>query len=237
MHVVSVDAVTKWASVGSDYRHPVAMSLDCPFCTVRGTFVFSGAEFAKNCHTVSVHGKCPTCQESVYVWSVNAPSREATEPRRCECLLVYPSPHRPRLPIQSAELMPPRIRRAYEETLGVFNARIWNATATSGRRTLEGILSDLVPDEKGPLYTRLKNLPSSVDLGQPLVTLSDLVRQGGNLGAHFDSERDLDPDTAEAILNLIEYLLEYLYTLPLMIGKLKYQLNPKDTDDSVSTTP
>jgi hypothetical protein len=56
-----------------------------------------------------------------------------------------------------------------------------------------------------------------VDLAKPLITLAHAIRQVGNLGARFDLRKEPDRDTVKAQLELIEYLLEYMYTLPGMI--------------------
>ncbi|MBI4752157.1 MAG: hypothetical protein HY774_27025 [Acidobacteria bacterium] len=66
---------------------------------------------------------------------------------------------------------------------------------------------------------------SHVDLAKPLKTLTDLLRQGGNLGAHFDENQEVDEQTALATLELIEYLLEYIFTLPELINTLEQRIN------------
>ena len=54
----------------------------------------------------------------------------------------------------------------------------------------------------------------SEDLAKPLITLSHTLRQGSNIGAHFDMTRSTDEDMAKAMLDLLDYLVEYVYTLP-----------------------
>lgn len=119
-------------------------------------------------------------------------------------------------------MMPAAVRRAYQDTVAVFNSGVWGATATAARRTLEGIVGNLLPNNRGTLAQQLRRLgeSESVNLAQPLTTLSNSLRQGGNIGAHFDLERDPDRETAGAMLDLIEYLIEYIYTLPKMIEEL-----------------
>lgn len=56
-----------------------------------------------------------------------------------------------------------------------------------------------------------------MDLAKPLITPAHAIRQVGNLGAHVDLRKEPDRDTVKAQLELIEYLLEYMYTLPGMI--------------------
>ena len=75
------------------------------------------------------------------------------------------------------------------------------------------------------LAAQIRSLSKSDDLGKPLVTLSDLIREGGNIGAHFDLDQEPDRDMARAMLDLLDYLLEYMYGLPAMIEKLKNRIS------------
>jgi hypothetical protein len=132
--------------------------------------------------------------------------------------------------------MPAAVRQAYQDVIDVYNAGVWSATATMTRRTLEGIVNNLLPEEKGPLARQLEQLGKTVDLARPLITLSHSVRQGGNIGAHFDLTRTPDRPTSEAMLDLIEYLIEYIYTLPKRIEELDSRIdrlgNQDDTQES-----
>src|SRR5205814_5360298 len=114
------------------------------------------------------------------------------------------------------DLVPGRVRSAYQDTLRAYNAGIWSATTVSCRVTLEGIVKNLLAQAnvKGPLANQIRQLGTAVDLSQPLITLADALREGGNIGAHFDEQKEADKETAGAMLDLIEYLLEYVYTLP-----------------------
>jgi hypothetical protein len=134
---------------------------------------------------------------------------------------MYPSPSVARTLIEGYDLLPEPIQRAYRDTVTVYNAGVYSATVTLCRRTLEGIVNELEQGKQSePLYNRLERLSESVNLTQPLITLSHAVRKAGNLGAHFDLSKEPDKPTVQAMLELIEYLLEYVYTLPGMIDGL-----------------
>jgi hypothetical protein len=73
-----------------------------------------------------------------------------------------------------------------------------------------------VPEEK-----RKANLARLIDLAKeevdpaaPLRALSHAIRDGGNLGAHFDTDKEPDEAIARQIIELLEYLISYLYVLP-----------------------
>ena len=68
-------------------------------------------------------------------------------------------------------------------------------------------------DRKGSLFEQLKKLPEKVNLSEPLIILADTLRKGGNLGAHFDLEREPDQHVSELMLDLLDYFMEYIYIL------------------------
>ena len=143
--------------------------------------------------------------------------------------MVHPDPLTARDPIVGLELVPPRVAAAYRESLETLNAQMWGSTATACRRTLEGTLADKLGDKREKyLHQNISKLPGAVDLGKPLVEISDALRRGGNLGAHFDSDRDPTPGMARQMVELMEYLLEYLYVLPGQIEQLKAHVEGDD---------
>jgi uncharacterized protein YecA (UPF0149 family) len=174
-------------------------------------------------NAVSLTARCSRCRQIAYVWSIESGSE----------LFMRPAPAG-RQPIEGAEAMPTAVRQAYQDTIDVFNAGVWSATATQTRRTLEGIVHELLPDEErsGPLAQQLRKLAESesVDLAQPLITLSNALRESGNIGAHFDLTRTTDRATAEAMLDLIDYLIEYIYALPEMIEELNRKVQQLDQE-------
>ena len=107
-----------------------------------------------------------------------------------------------------------------------FNAGVWTATGTLCRRTLEGIVGEFLADtERGrSLAQNLGKLAGAAGFGESLVALSDALREGGNIASHFDPEKEPDQETAEAMLDLTEYLLEYIYALPKRIERLTVSL-------------
>lgn len=215
-----------WMSIPGGGRYPAAIDTNCPRCGKLANLVAQDAVYDPNRDTTSVSVRCPGCQTLSYLWVVEG-----------DDLYIHPSPEvLQRQPIEGADLMPAAVRQAYQDIIEVYNAGVWNATATMTRRTLEGIVNNLLPEEKGPLARQLEELGKSVDLARPLITLAHSVRQGGNIGAHFDLTRTTDRATAEAMVDLIEYLIEYIYTLPKRIEELDGRIdrlgNQDDTQES-----
>ena len=67
---------------------------------------------------------------------------------------------------------------------------------------------------------QIRELPNHVDFDKPILTLAAAIQQVGNLGAHFDIEGEPDGETTALMLDLLDYLIEYLYVLPGRIERL-----------------
>lgn len=50
--------------------------------------------------------------------------------------------------------------------------------------------------------------------------LADAIRKGGNLGAHFDLEKEPSEDISKLMVDMLDYLIEYIYILPNRIQSL-----------------
>jgi hypothetical protein len=100
------------------------------------------------------------------------------------------------------------------------------ATAVMARRTLEGIFKYLLPEgnRKGTLAALIKQAMEQHNLAAPLATLAHAIRDGGNLGAHFDEENEPTELMAQQMVELLKYLISYLYVLPSQIKELEDSL-------------
>ncbi|HEU5330485.1 MAG TPA: hypothetical protein VFU78_20500, partial [Thermomicrobiales bacterium] len=130
-------------------------------------------------------------------------------------------------PLAGLDLLPDSLRKAYRDTLDVYNAGVWRATTTLCRVTLEAIVTDRAPEAAGALAERFTTLAGSPELGLPLATLARSLQSGGNLGAQFAETQQADSATAAALVSLLEYLLEYLYTLPAQVARLDQALGQR----------
>ena len=233
MRSLDLSCVTSWINQ-HNWWFPASIDTHCPFCGKLVNFAPQAHAYDQNRKTMATTSRCPGCRETVYIWAVNPGPANDTSRQSCACLTIFPPPEAHRDPIKGHAAVPDRIRRAYLEAVGVFNAGVWSATATCTRRTLEGLVNELLlADSEKPLAARIKTLSQSADLAKPLTTLSDLLREGGNIGAHFDLDREPDKEMARAMLDLLDYLLEYVYGLPAKIEALKNriaELNQQSTE-------
>lgn len=96
------------------------------------------------------------------------------------------------------------------------------ASATLARRTLQGMLHDFCGIQEKTLYAEIAKLEKQVEEGTAprgveaeTIAAIHAVRKIGNIGAHMESDInlivDVDPNEAQALIELIELLFEDWY--------------------------
>ena len=225
------DSVSSWVPDGPR-SHPSLVDWYCPHCSRLASFTaISWRDIGgDNWHSTA---KCPGCKGKVELFTLSVGTGQNS---LCGGkLFMYPA-SRTKTPssavLQNVELSLP-LKNAYKSAVNVFNTREWNASAVMCRRLLEGITKEALPAsaQKLTLAKQLESLPKHRDLAKPLVELADAVRKGGNLGAHFDLEKEPDEDVAALMLELCEDLMEYLFTLPVRIEDLHRRIEALATKE------
>src|SRR5690625_2311714 len=220
MRVIPTASVRRWADIQKQSA-PASFSTTCPHCTELVTFSTTGHYFDGKRACVSASARCPGCNQHVGVWSFGANGKDTAE------VYMHPNhsePHKPKS-IESAISEP--LFRSYLSTVDAYNSGNFVATAVCCIRTLEGLFQDLLPeaDRQHNLARSITKVAETVDLAEPIRNLANVLRQGGNLGAHFDMEKEPDQQMALRMLTLLENLMEFLHVLPQEIGDLERPLD------------
>ncbi|MEO1952403.1 DUF4145 domain-containing protein [Thioclava sp.] len=224
---LSLSQVRNFDIVGGTKR-PRAIATRCGSC---GDKVVVSVNLhgpnATNLRLISLVGACPSCKEANFFSAFydssptdgvpNALIQYATETKYFE-EPVFP------------EDMPAALQRAIKAAIASFNEKNYTATAVLGRRALEGMFKYLVPEEdkSKPLHALIEQVKTSPDFAAHLSKLSHVVREGGNLGAHFDEAREPNEEIARQLVELMSYLAAYLYTLPAKIENLEQSIKPPE---------
>lgn len=164
------------------------------------------------------------------MWAVNKYSDQRQEGDRPD-VFIYPAGQHQFSVQEFPHEIPEPLRRAFLSTVASFNSNNFPATATGARRTLEGIFKYRLPEDQrhGSLFELINRTTASVNLAAPLGKLSHAIRDGGNLGAHFDMEAEPTEEMAKHMVELLNYLISYLYVLPKKIEMLEQSLQ-RDAD-------
>lgn len=231
MFLISEENLKNWTSQ-KNTRYPKVAATYCPFCTQQVTFSINFNSYDQDIMTG--RGNCPNCNQApIFVW-VNAPTAGIIpSPSRT---YIHPSPNRK----QPIDGLPPDIseplKRDYLSALTTYNIHEWNSAVVMCRRALERITKLSIPEsEQGKtLYQNLGKLPKHIDLVAPLTELMKQVKDSGNLGAHVDAETEPDQELASLTIELVEFLLDYLYILPSKIKSLEQRM--QEQVNEVETT-
>jgi len=227
-------SVSSWVNE-ANRSHPALIDCTCPFCARLVAFSIPkwhqlpGPNFSVMC-------KCPGCKATVQFFALNMGTGHGS--LAGGKLFMFPA-GKVRTPIsdvlENAELSLP-LKNAYKSAVNVVNTAEWNASAVLCRRLLEGITKAVLPPElqKLPLAKQLAELPKHRDLAKPLLELAHAVRKGGNLGAHFDLEKEPDQHVSTLMLELCEDLLQYLFVLPVRIQELHTKIEGLGGNDASS---
>ncbi len=214
---------------------PNSIDLKCPECSRLVSFaVPKWHPGPQNMRVGPV--RCPGCQSLSVFLLTNYHGKSRTLGEN-EKLYVdrKPSGRKAVSEIVDSQDMGDSLQRAYLSAVNVYNASEWNATAVLTRRLLEGVTKSFLDekDQRLILAKQVEKLPSVKDLNQPIITIADAIRKGGNLGAHFDLEKEANQETAELMLELAEELLEYFYVLPERIQKLHETIEKLDDNNTL----
>ncbi|ROQ53627.1 DUF4145 domain-containing protein [Pseudomonas putida] len=220
-------SVRKVLKLSTGSYSATSVSAICPFCIEKVIFSLSGYTDDRSRNWVSATASCPGCARAVQFLTVASPNdADGNEPAERHQVFMFPGKvtgySYPVLP----DTVPPPLQRSLTSTIDSLNAKNFPATAVGARRTLEGIFKYLVDTEKRgkSLYQLIDDVKNHNDLAAPLETLSHAIRSGGNLGAHFDDENEPTEAMAHRMVELLDYLISYLYVLPSQITDLEKAL-------------
>jgi len=199
-----------------------ALATVCPQC--REMVTFTPAWDANRTQGMPFPMQCPSCEQQSTLIRLGEEKRhtvrlfiDADEPARTPVAGIDDVP---------LDILPERLRGAYQSALNVLAIGEAEATAVTCRRVLEGITARILSDESAKRKTlalRIKALANEHEkLAAPLIELSEALRTSGNLGAHFDENGD--PPTIEdaaMMVDLLDYLFTYLYVVPQQIHQFK----------------
>lgn len=227
MYRISNKSVAQWSGP-STAKIPKSVDTICPFCGRPMTFALNGWQSISTVNALCISARCSGCRKSAnFLWN-HGKEKDSSE-SAARGLYMWPVPKLIREPVAELGItsaFPESLARAYTSAIRTFNMREWVGAAVLCGRLLEGLLRHLLPDDgkERTLAQGLDLLPKHVKLDDPLLKLADGIRKGRNIGAHFDPEKEPDQETTEMMLDLLDYLIEYLFVLPDRVNRLHDRL-------------
>jgi hypothetical protein len=211
------DNNVKYIKPPGDFIFPGSVNYICPMpeCGILVNFPLKWG--SANSLLMFTESECPSCgKKSVFIYTditINKGDKKKGK------LYINPAPRirHPLDGIREVEEFKKELFESYNSAIDAYNTRQWPATAVLCRRTLEGITKTLIPikNQKKFLSQQLKELPNHKDLKKPILTLANAIKEGGNLGAHFDLKKIPNEEISTLMIDFLDYIIEYLDILPI----------------------
>jgi hypothetical protein len=231
MQQVPLDRLKAWQTIGNGCRIPSSIDCICGFCNTLANLQIQFVN-TDGIETVLMTGRCTRCDEKSKVFLIGVITKPLGHDSRneSECW-VHPKSEIRKHKFQNEEIDSPRIARAYKDAVDLFNDGRASPSITCCGRVVEGIAKINFPNASstnqiGALFKKLEQesakLPEEFkNLLSPLLSLGKALRIGRNTGGHFDFRIEPDRELASKILDLTEFLIEYVCILQLEADKVQ----------------
>jgi hypothetical protein len=241
MQQVPFEQLKAWQIVGKGLRIPSSVDCICGFCNTLAnlqTRLIKDDEIG----TISMTGRCTRCDEvsKVFIISVVTEPSGQDNNKKCECW-VHPKSEIRKYKFQSEEINPQRIAKSYKDAIDSFNQGCASLSITACGRVVEGIAKTNFPkassnNQISKLFQKLDKESQNLDeefqnLLSPLLSLGEALRIGRNTGGHFDFNIEPDRELASKILDLTEFLIQYVYILQLEAAKVQELIDALEPEE------
>lgn len=215
---------TSWWNFG-EYRGFPGKELDnnilvCPFCETKGNF-----ERVFHCHNTKPNGKkslnyevyqCKACTNHVLVfWSAN---ENKTLPRYSFLMLPYQKDD-----FAPNTEWPEGIQKTWSDLKKCMQNELYEPAAMTARSLLQRIFRDMGSTEE-KLVKAIDKLCEERKLSEAMKDWAHELRLLGNKAAHAKPDTEIDPQDVKDVVSYIDFLLEYLYTLPIRITQYRSRI-------------
>lgn len=200
----------------------------CPHCLQKNAALFESTGFQQPVSKNSVFVfTCRTCGKSLIMelrlnslgatlftddCSVVTVNTEANVLRNYHNQIVgslidhYPKPITPLVPEHLSET----VHKNFLEAKELFLLKRYNPSGMTSRRTIDLATKELLPDHKGQLKGRIKDLLKSNIITQQLFDWANIIRLSGNDANH--EYEDFTEYEAQQLLDFAEMFLLYAFT-------------------------
>lgn len=232
MGQLPLSSIPRWVQRGN-YWVPLSVNSRCPFCHREVTLLFERLVDDTQRRSVTMTATCPSCAEEAYFWALKlAQISKTSDEQKCAALIMWPPAPIQREPVVDLDAIgETKIEVEYRSAVDTYNTNQWAACAVLCRRTLEGIVQRKFPDiakRNDSLAAQLNELSATTTLLTPIRNVTEALRKGGNAGAHFDIELNPDHEVASLMLDLLDFVVEYIFTLEEKSRSLKRRVQRLD---------
>lgn len=239
MFLIDEARVTGWKTESHgthSYRYPHVVGITCPGCHIKHAFTLHpyGNNAVNSVNTgAPFEASCPSCQTRVRFFVFPHESDEVSFNGRE--IWMHPLPRaRDGVPIHELDEIPLRLARDYREANDCYAAGLWRASTTQARLVMEGLVKTLLAESgaaesKASLAALFDKLAEARDFAEPIRAVGRVLRESGNLAAHFDRDLEITPELAREVLDLLDAFIDYLLLIPQRVQRLQALISKEAT--------
>ncbi|MFT6874288.1 MAG: hypothetical protein ACI9XK_000810 [Granulosicoccus sp.] len=225
MMQLDLDCINRWISGSNQILYPASIGISCPECSMRGAFTTKRRSYDDYRDTLSCSANCPSCDIQVHFWITNAIAQTRKNSEEIPHLFMMPGTIVALDLRDLPETVPPKVVEYCISTVDVYASGNLTATTVLAKSTLEAIFDEHLPERNGKssLAELIQESTESIGLKKPLLALANSLKPEGNLDSLLSSSQFTSKDGADAIMSLLDRLINYLYVLPNDFAKLDKQ--------------
>lgn len=206
-----------------DKSVPTSLACTCPSCGEKGVFPLNHSSAHLFPNTWVSTGACPSCQFKPEFFVAFEKENEDDRLKEPVEVVMFPAPVNSLAPLELPQSLPETLKSAILDAEQSFRVGLYSPALTCGGRALEGIFKHLSSDDdvQKKLYHLIEEVCSGEAAAQPLKKLAHAIREGRNIGAHFDEKISPDEKSAFLVIELLHYIVSYFFLLPDKIAELE----------------
>ena len=235
MKQIPNQSIKKWAYASNNkLSHPVSVAAICPACSLNVVYNTKRRLYDANRDTSSCSAECPACGEAAHFWVTDMVAHARQDGEGDPCVYMLPAPP-DQMDIQRHQNhIPEGVMQYCKTAQDIYFSGNLMATNVLVKTALETIFDEFLPlgNSRGTLSMMIRDSISNINHNEPLAKLSALTGKSGDLQALFQNHHGTDKGTADALMQLLDALIVYLYVLPQRFKELEEQFAElKSTQD------
>ncbi len=227
MKQISLENVKRWIAVSnSNVTHPVSIHNACPECLLSVVFATRRRNYDELRDTLACSAECPSCNAEVHFWMTNMSALADTIKENMPALFMMPSTESRMNLEQISHLLPDNVLQYCQSTQDVYQSGNLTATRVMAESTLDAIFSSFLPpgNSRTTLSRTVQDSLPSIEVNLPMTNLASALRKGEHLDRLLNSPEPVTRETAEALMQLVEKLVSFLYVEPTQFKELDQRL-------------
>lgn len=227
MKQISLDNVKRWIAVSNvNVSHPVSIHTACPSCLLSVVFATRKRNYDPLRDTLACSAECPSCNIEVHFWMTNMMTLADTRDENMPELFMMPSTESRMNLEQISHLLPDKVLQYCQSTQDVYQSGNLTATRVMAHSTLDAIFSSFLPpgNSRTTLFKSVQDSLPSIDVNQPMTNMARSLRKGEHLDRLLNSSEPASRETADALMELVEKLVSFLYVEPTQFKDLDERL-------------